>query len=105
MNEDGVGWGEYLWVKDSKTEKKKRKKKKRELIWVAFQYKKIPKFCFKCEVIRHGTTGCGKAGSQRLQGNKLDNQFGPWLWATSLTKRYEAGSERYTGKKRESSHE
>jgi hypothetical protein len=25
MNEDGVGWGEYLWVKDSKTEKKKKR--------------------------------------------------------------------------------
>ena len=26
--------------------------------WVTFQYKRLPKFCFSCGVIRHGKRGC-----------------------------------------------
>lgn len=63
-DEEGVGWGEYLRVKIkmdlSKPLFRGRMLKLQggESVWIAFQYECLPKFCFHCEAIRHGTVGC-----------------------------------------------
>ncbi|GLT54908.1 hypothetical protein SLA2020_280660 [Shorea laevis] len=52
-------------------------------VWIAFQYEKIPNFCFKCGIIRHGAAGCLKSGGRRFPGNEEGQQFGTWLRALS----------------------
>lgn len=59
--------------------------------WVAFQYEKIPKFCLNYGVIRHGSKGCEKVGTRRFQGTEKEPQFGTWLRAMSLKRRYGNG--------------
>lgn len=63
MDEDGVGWGEYLRVRIcldlSKPLARGRVLKfNGESTWIAFQYERLPKFCFQCDIIRHGVAGC-----------------------------------------------
>jgi hypothetical protein len=87
---DGVGWGEYLRVKISidlaKPLSRGRKMKlEGKSDWVAFQYERLPKFCFQCGVICHGPEGCLKRTDLRNQGDKA--QYGPWLRAPSPTRR------------------
>lgn len=50
------------------------------LIWIAFQYKKIPKFYFQCGIIFHGEIECLQRG-QRRDGE--EDEYRPWLYATS----------------------
>ena len=33
--------------------------------WIAFQYGRLPKFCFQCGVICHGPKGCLKRSELR----------------------------------------
>lgn len=78
---DGVGWGEYLRVKITLDLMKplsrgRMLKMKDSSVWVAFQYEKLPKFCFKCGIIRHGATGCLSSGGRRTQGVDGAAQFG-----------------------------
>jgi hypothetical protein len=59
VNENGVGSSEYLRVRivldlSKPLFRGRFLKLKEKMIWVKFQYKKIPKFCFNCGVIRHG---------------------------------------------------
>jgi hypothetical protein len=63
-DERGIGWGESLRVKAlidlSKPLSRKRKLNINGAVeWVPFQYEKLPKFCFRCGVIRHRVMGCG----------------------------------------------
>ncbi|GLT72136.1 hypothetical protein SLA2020_440930 [Shorea laevis] len=86
--ENGVGWGEYLRVKIKLDLSKpllrgRMLKLPRTSVWIAFQYEKIPKFYFKCGVIRHGASRCFKLGGRRFQGEEKGSQFGTWLRATS----------------------
>jgi hypothetical protein len=50
--------------------------------------KKIPKYCFKCGVIRHGTKGCVRIGGQRANRREEELKFGSWLRVPSLTRRW-----------------
>lgn len=85
--EDGVGWGEYLQVRVSlditKPLARGRFLKLNEAhTWVAFQYEKLPKFCFHCGIIRHGPMGfIIKRGGQH-PGDTSKVQFGSWLRAS-----------------------
>lgn len=61
-NADGVGWGEYLSVKISidlskPLSKGRMLKLQGESTWIAFQYERLPKYCFQWGVIRHGRGG------------------------------------------------
>ena len=91
-DEDGIGWGEFLRVKIrvDLTKPLARGRKMQvdgESIWIAFQYKRLPKFCFQCGVIIHSHEGCLKKSELRNQGGL--NEFGSWLRATSPTRRAE----------------
>lgn len=90
--DDGVGWGEFLRVRIcldlSKPLARGRMLKLRgDSVWVAFQYEKLPKFCFRCGVIRQGAQGCLQNGGQRSSGEVAEPQFGSWLRALSPNRR------------------
>lgn len=56
VDEEGVGWGEYLRVRimldlSKPLSRGRRLKLKGKSIWIAFQYERIPRFCFKCRII------------------------------------------------------
>ena len=62
---DGIGWGEYLWVKVMVDLAKplmrgRMTKVKGNSMWIAFQYEHFSKFYFHCGVIDHGQGGCQK---------------------------------------------
>jgi hypothetical protein len=52
-------------------------------IWITFKYEKIPRFCFNCGVIQHGSRGCVSPGGVRRLGEGRESQFGRWLRAGS----------------------
>jgi hypothetical protein len=56
-------------------------------MWVPFKYEKIPKYCFKCGVIRHGTRGCVRVGVQKASSRDGEQEFGPWLRVPSPNRR------------------
>jgi hypothetical protein len=68
--DDGVGWGEYLRVK-IRIDLTKPLARGRiiqvqdQKIWVAFQYEKIPHFCFTCGTVVHSSQKCGEYGGWR----------------------------------------
>lgn len=84
--DDGVGWGEFLRVRilldlSKPLARGWMLKLKNNSVWVAFQYEKLPNFCFWCGLIRHGSEGCLRRGGRRPAGGGEENQFGPWLKA------------------------
>ena len=92
VDDDGVGWGEYLRVRiildlSKPLSRGHFLKVKDKSIWISFQYKKIPMFCFKCGIIRHGGKGCQRPRGRWLQENESDIQFGPWLRVPSTGNR------------------
>lgn len=100
-DKDGIGWGEYLRVKVlidlSKPLPRGRKLKfEGEIHWIVFQYERLPKFCFQCGIISHGPEGCMKRSSLRNQGTKVE--FGPWMRASSPTRRVERTQVKFTAK-------
>lgn len=34
-------------------------------LWIAFKYEKLPKFCYRCDIILHGQKGCSSEGNCR----------------------------------------
>lgn len=98
--EDGVGWGEFLRVR-IKLDVTKPLSRGRILklqgksLWTAFQYEKIPKFCFNCGVIKHGTEGCANGRVRRFSGEATAQQYGSWLRVQE--RRYGAGRLRNGG--------
>lgn len=61
--------------------------------------KKIPKYCFKCGVIQHGTQGCVRVRGQRINGREAEPEFGPWLRVPSPNRRRGmSGGWKYGGK-------
>jgi hypothetical protein len=90
--DDGVGWGEYLRVKIrldlTKPLSKRRIIKVQENdLWVAFQYEKIPRFCFTCGTVVHCSKRCGEYGGRKVQRAEGSEDFGPWLRVASPNKR------------------
>jgi len=73
-DEEGVGWGEHLRVKiqidiSKPLSRGRILKIQGDPVWIAFQYERLPKFCFHCGVIRHGPSGClTKKASTRQEG-------------------------------------
>jgi hypothetical protein len=86
---DGVGWGEYLWVKIN-IDLYKPLSRGRVIKFdgkstlIGFKYEHLPKFCFHCGVICHGVEGCLKRTKLR---NQEVNQFCLWMRANSPTRR------------------
>jgi hypothetical protein len=75
---DGIGWGEYLRVRITLDLSKplaqvRLLKIKGVSTWIAFQYERLPKFCFLCGVIRHGIRGC--LGRKVLLSKGLEHRF------------------------------
>jgi hypothetical protein len=84
VDEVGVGWGEFLWVRivldlTKPLSRGQFLKLRDRTIWITFCYERIPRFCFKCGVIRHGGRGCVNPGGRKLQENENLQEFGPWL--------------------------
>lgn len=67
-DEDDIGWGEYLWVRKLLDLSKplawgRLLKIYGDSTWIAFQYERLPKFCFLCGIVKHGAGGCqGRKG-------------------------------------------
>jgi hypothetical protein len=79
--EDGVCWGEYLKVK-IQLDLSRPLAKGRVLnlngktTWIAFQYERLPKFCFQCGVLHHEASGCLRRSGNLNQGGSTNVQFG-----------------------------
>lgn len=52
-------------------------------IWLDFRYERLPNFCFKCVIIKHGEFGCPKFLVSRSTHDGNNNQYGIWLLAPS----------------------
>lgn len=92
--DEGVGWGEFLRVHilfdlSKPLSSGKMLKLPSTSIWVAFQYEKLPNFCFWCGLIRHGQEGCLKKRGSRSAGEGDVNQFGSWLKALLAKRSWE----------------
>jgi hypothetical protein len=102
---NGVGWGESLRVRVLIDLKKplargRMLKVQGKTKWIAFQYERLPKFCFNCGVIIHGKIGCQKKTMLR---QKEVTEYGQWLKAPSPPRRHDRGSGR-NGQRRETSY-
>jgi hypothetical protein len=58
-----AGWGEYLRVRVMMDVTKPLARGrmlhlKGQSVWIEFKYERLPRFCFHCGVIRHGSGGC-----------------------------------------------
>ncbi len=89
---DGIGWGEYLRVRITLDLSKplaqvRLLKIKGVSTWIAFQYERLPKFCFLCGVIKHGIRGCLGRKGPAIQGVGAQVHFGTWLRASSSGRR------------------
>lgn len=86
VDEGRMGWGESLRVKIT-IDLQKPLMKGRMLkiqgtsMLIPFRYKRLPKFCFRCGVIKHGVTGCSERSEARKQNAPME--YGPWMRATS----------------------
>jgi hypothetical protein len=113
--DDGVGWGEYLRVKiridlTKPLARGRIIKVQDKEIWVAFQYEKIPRFCFTCGTVVHSRKKCGEYGGRRAQRAEETEEFGTWLRVASPKKSFgqgpgwstgRHGDNRFTGQTRE----
>lgn len=100
-DDDGVGWGKFLRVK-IRVDLTKLLARGRRLniegrpVWTHFQYERIPRFCFHCEVVLHGTKGCMKREEAMTKERELE--YGPWLRAPLSGRRLRAGQDRKLGR-------
>jgi hypothetical protein len=91
-DEDGVGWGESLIVriKIDVTKPLARGRMFKLLgkqVLVAFQYEKLPKYCFDYGKIWHGEGGCTAKGPFKV--NESKKPYGLWLRVSSPRRRIE----------------
>jgi len=104
--EEDAGWGEYLRVRIlidlSKPLARGRMLHLQDRsTWVAFKYEKLPKFCFTCGLIKHGSTGCERAGIHAKIGETEEQQYGTWLRVQFPQRRGMGGEYRYGGFRQE----
>ncbi|XP_059431607.1 uncharacterized protein LOC132165128 [Corylus avellana] len=96
-DEEGVGWGKYLRVRIRLNLIKPLVRVRiiklfGNEVLIAFQYKKLPRYCFDCGKISHGRDGCSvRGGTQKRESEK---PYGPWLRARSPRRRGEQNSAR-----------
>ncbi|XP_059431534.1 uncharacterized protein LOC132165041 [Corylus avellana] len=81
-DEEGVGWGVFLRVRIkidlSKPLSRGRKLRiQGKLEWISFQYERLPRFCYHCGIIRHGSVGC--LGRRWRRAGETSTEFGPWM--------------------------
>jgi hypothetical protein len=100
---EGIGWGEFLRMKIlidlSKPLPRGRKINLQGTSrWITFKYERLPKFCFQCGVIVHGKSGCSRRSSFRYP--EQHQEYGPWLRASSPTRRQEKNAQRSIGNQR-----
>jgi hypothetical protein len=86
VDDGGMGWGEHLRVKITLDLQKpllrgKMLKINGSSVLGKFQYERLPKFCFRCGVIKHGNTGCTEKREARKQHAPVE--YGMWLRASS----------------------
>ncbi|XP_059450945.1 uncharacterized protein LOC132181722 [Corylus avellana] len=86
---DGIGWGEFLRVRilldlAKPLARGRMLKVKGKSKWIAFQYERLPKFCFYCGVLSHDKTRCLFKSKMRFQENSPE--YGMWLRASSPTR-------------------
>lgn len=98
MDDDGIGWGEFLRVRikvdlHKAIPRGRRVKLKRKSEWVSFQYERLPRICFSCGVIKHGRGACLK---QHPLGG--EPQYGPWLRVPSPSRWLQANRKRQGGR-------
>lgn len=79
-----AGWGEYLQVKIRMNLSQPLARGRMLHLhsgssWVGFKYEKLPKFCFHCGVIRHGTLGCTQGGGSKGPESNISTPYGHWL--------------------------
>jgi hypothetical protein len=84
VDDEGVGWGEYLRVRivldlTKPLSRGRRLKLCDRSIWITFKYEKIPHFCFNFGVIQHGSHGYVSPGGVRRLGEGRESQFRRWL--------------------------
>ncbi|GLT71843.1 hypothetical protein SLA2020_438340 [Shorea laevis] len=89
---EDVAWGEFLRVRilldlSKPLSRGRMLKIKSTSVWVAFQYEKLPNFCYHCGLLRHGYKGCLKKDGRRASGEDGVSQYGAWLKAIP-SKRY-----------------
>jgi hypothetical protein len=92
-DEYGIGWGEYFCVKlrldiTKPLARGRFLKYKGESTWVAFQYERLPRFCFYCGIIRHGVGGCLNSKGGHFPRDQANLQFGSWLRASMAFKQF-----------------
>ncbi|XP_059454983.1 uncharacterized protein LOC132185195 [Corylus avellana] len=90
-DKDGIGWGEFLRVKIvidlyKPLSRGRMLKFNGKSTLIGFKYERMPKFCYHCGVLCHGPEGCLKRSMMR---NQEILQFGPWMRASSPTRRTE----------------
>jgi hypothetical protein len=91
-DEEGVGWGKSLRVR-VKIDLTKPLARGRVInllgkqTLIAFQYEKLPKFCFDCGRIWHGRLACTVKGGARVP--ESEKQYGTWLRVPSPRRRRE----------------
>lgn len=48
-------------------------------VWIAFQYERLPNFCFSYGRIRHGVGGCQELAIAKSLHEKSEAYYGAWL--------------------------
>jgi hypothetical protein len=92
IDEEGVGWGKFLQV-GIRIDLTKPLARGRVInllgkqTLIAFQYEKLPKYCFECGRIWHGRLGCIIKGGTHVKDSK--KQYGLWLQVPSPQRRRE----------------
>lgn len=80
VDDDGIRWGPCLRVKIQLDVTKPLLRgsfvNKGNKVWLSFKYERLPYFCFKCGIIKHGDSGCSKAVLARNLGDGDQNQYG-----------------------------
>jgi hypothetical protein len=81
-DEEGGGWGKFLRVR-IKIDLTKPLARGRMInlqgkrLWIPFQYERLPRFCFHCGLICHGSDGCLKSGDANPM--EAGQEYGTWL--------------------------
>jgi hypothetical protein len=91
ISDGEAGWGEFLRVKividlTKPLARGRLLHIQNRSIWIPFKYEKLPRFCFKCGVVKHGRLGCSKIGSRRTTGEE-EYPFGNWLRVSYAARR------------------